>query len=170
MPIVYRGFPIVDGRPMADGGLSDGLPAEEAVRRGARRIVVIRSRPYKYRKKGGPQQAVLGWYLRRYPALRAAVARQAAVYNQALDFIRRPPPGVEILEVSPPENFRVSRFTRNLAALKTGYYQGLAVAGEVVSRWNRDQHPVYRGSLNPGTGGSWTCIEASDRDFCLESE
>lgn len=45
LPLFYRSFPEVDGRPMTDGGVSVAIPVEEAVRMGARRVMVIRSRP-----------------------------------------------------------------------------------------------------------------------------
>lgn len=50
LPVLYRGFPRIDGRAMADGGLTDAVPAAEAIRRGARRLVVIRSRTRDYVK------------------------------------------------------------------------------------------------------------------------
>ena len=58
MPLLYRDYPKVGGRPMTDGGVADALPVGEAIRRGARRIMVIRSRPREYRKRTGPAEYV----------------------------------------------------------------------------------------------------------------
>ena len=59
LPLLYRGFPLVDGVEMADGGLTDGLPVGEAIRRGAHRIMVLRSRPKPYRKRPSLMQPIL---------------------------------------------------------------------------------------------------------------
>jgi len=136
LPFLYRDFPIVDGRPMADGGLTDGIPAGEAVRRGARRIMVIRSRPKNYRKREGFLQFAVRWKMRQWPLLNAAMAQRVWRYNDAVALIRRPPPGVSIVEICPPENFRPSRLSRNPDALFEGYRQGRDMAEEAVALWN----------------------------------
>ena len=51
VPILFRGVVTVDGRGYVDGGVAAPIPVEEAYRRGARDIVVVRSRP---REFGGP--------------------------------------------------------------------------------------------------------------------
>lgn len=44
LPLLYRGFPEVDGRAVTDGGVAVGFPVQQAIRLGAKRIMVIRSR------------------------------------------------------------------------------------------------------------------------------
>lgn len=48
LPVFYRNFPEVDGRPMADGGVDEGIPVAHAIRMGARRIMIVRSRHEHY--------------------------------------------------------------------------------------------------------------------------
>ena len=50
MPLFYRSYPIVDARPMTDGGVADAIPIGKAIDLGARRIMVIRSRHRDYLK------------------------------------------------------------------------------------------------------------------------
>lgn len=69
LPIIYRGFPLIDGRPTMDGGIADPIPVHEALKRGARRIMVVRSRPKGYVKKAGLSQALMLWKLNNYSAL-----------------------------------------------------------------------------------------------------
>ena len=40
VPLLYRDYPRIEGRPMTDGGVADAIPVGEAIRRGARRIMV----------------------------------------------------------------------------------------------------------------------------------
>ncbi len=137
MPIFYRGYPQVGGRPMTDGGVADALPVGEAIRRGARRVMVIRSRPRDYRKGAGVAEWVLRRHVRQYPLLRQAMATRSRRYNEAVALIRKPPEGVSIIEICPPGNFRVSRLSKDRLILQEGYEQGRALAGEAMGLWER---------------------------------
>jgi predicted patatin/cPLA2 family phospholipase len=135
MPIVYRTFPLIDGRPTVDGGISDPLPVDAAIRRGARQIMVIRSRPKHYKKREMLSNAILRWKLKPYPALRNAIAGRVRRYNEALSLIRTPPPSVSILEICPPDNFRSARFGRNKGILMDGYEQGRSMGELAMRSW-----------------------------------
>lgn len=135
VPLLYRGYPKIEGRPMTDGGVADPLPVGEAIRRGARRIMVIRSRKADYVKKAGPEEFLLRWAVRRHPHLLRAMERRVACYRNALMLIRHPPPGVAIVEICPPPDFRASRLGKDLPALREGYRQGRLMAGEAMKRW-----------------------------------
>ncbi|MBN2331955.1 MAG: patatin family protein [Deltaproteobacteria bacterium] len=136
LPVLYRGFPLVDGRPMADGGLVDGLPVQEVIRRGARRIMVIRSRPRSYVKKESLLERLVNWKLQKLPQLKAAMATRIDNYNRTVRLLRQPPPGVTIIELCPPDTFRSTRLSQNPAVLMEGYRQGKALADEAVRRWH----------------------------------
>ena len=137
VPLLYRDYPRIDGRPMTDGGVADAIPVGEAIRRGARRIMVIRSRHRDYVKRKSPSDCLIRWHVRGYPLLRRAVTERIERYNAAVELIRRPPGGVGILEICPPVNFRVSRLSQDRAVLREGYDQGRAAAAEAIARWNQ---------------------------------
>jgi predicted patatin/cPLA2 family phospholipase len=137
MPLLYRGYPLVEGRPMTDGGVADALPVGEAIRRGARRIMVIRSRHRDYVKGNSPSEYLIRWHVRRYPFLQRAVAKRVRRYNDTVALIRRPPEGVSIVEICPPTDFRVSRLSKDLRILEEGYDQGRAAAGEAIALWEK---------------------------------
>jgi predicted patatin/cPLA2 family phospholipase len=137
VPLYYRTYPSVDGRPVTDGGVADAIPAVEAIRRGARRVMVVRSQQREYRKRENfLDEYVMAWYLRRQPALRNAMASRIARYNDTVDLLRKPPAGIDIVEVCPPDAFRVSRLTRDPAVLQEGYEQGRTAAVAAIARWN----------------------------------
>ncbi len=135
IPLFYRGYPFVDGRPMTDGGVADSLPVSEAIRRGARRIMVIRSQHRDYLKRNGPFELIMRWYIRRCPMLQETMAKRAQRYNESVALIRKPPEGVSVIEICPPQNFRVSRFSQNRRALQEGYEQGRALAPKAIECW-----------------------------------
>jgi len=135
VPLLYRDYPRVEGRPMTDGGVTDAIPVGEAIRRGARRIMVIRSRHRDYVKRDSLSEYLIRWYVRAYPFLERAVAKRVRRYNDTVALIRRPPNGVAIVEICPPERFRVSRLSQDLSVLQEGYDQGRAAATEAIARW-----------------------------------
>ncbi len=137
VPLLYRDYPRIEGCPMTDGGVADAIPVREAIRRGARRIMVIRSRHRDYVKRNSLSEYLIRWYVRGYPLLRRAVATRVRRYNDTVALIRRPPNGVEIVEICPPVNFCVSRLSQDLPLLREGYDQGRAVAVEAMALWKR---------------------------------
>jgi len=139
IPLFYRDYPRVDSRPTTDGGVVDAIPVGEAIRRGARRIMVIRSRRREYAKRNGPFDFFMRLCVRRYPLLQQAMAKRVRRYNESVALIRKPPFGISIIEVCPPENFRVSRLSQNRLILQEGYEQGRNLAVEAISRWKTVQ-------------------------------
>ncbi|MBW2537695.1 MAG: patatin family protein [Deltaproteobacteria bacterium] len=124
LPYLYRHFHELDGRTVADGGIADSIPVEEAHRRGARTIVAVCSRPADHVKRSGVETLAFSWAFRRYPRLAAAMRRRADRYNASLAFIRHPPPGVRVLQVAPPTDLPLGRFTRDPATLERAYRVG----------------------------------------------
>jgi len=135
MPVFYRNYPIIDGVPMTDGGAGDAIPVGEAIRRGARRIMVIRSRHRNYVKRNGLSDYILRMCVWRYPLLQQTMATRVPRYNEALAIIRKPPDGVSIIEICPPENFRVTRLSQDKHVLEEGYEQGRTMAVEAIAQW-----------------------------------
>lgn len=140
VPLFYRNFPEVDGRPKSDGGLADPLPVGEAIRLGASRIMVVRSRPRGYLKRRGASEYIVSMHVRHYPLLRKTVLSQEKRYNDSVALIRNPPPGIDIIEICPPRGFAVSRLTRDRLVLQQGYEQGRAMAAEAVALWNKGKN------------------------------
>lgn len=124
LPVLHQETPYVDGRSMADGGISDSIPVIEAYRRGARRMTVVLSEPWGYRKKPIRFSWIIKALLKNQSTLVQAMLDRHIAYNSALDFIANPPTDCKIEVIAPPVNFMVTRFTRNLIKLQSGYLQG----------------------------------------------
>lgn len=151
LPLFYRGFPVVNGRPMTDGGLTDAIPVAEAIRRGANHIMVIRSRPAVYRKHGRLMDGIAAWKLRHLTGLRRTMLERAAAYNRTVDLLRNPPTGIRILEVCAPESFRPSRLTGNVRKLFSGYRQGRRAGRTAVMDWMGGRWSAVGGSSEGNT-------------------
>jgi predicted patatin/cPLA2 family phospholipase len=136
LPVFYRGFPEVNGRPMTDGGVAEGIPVAEAIRRGAKHIMVVRSHHARYLKQDTLQHRYIRWKTRQYPALTATMRNRVAIHADSIALIQNPPPEVTIVEICPPENFTIGRFHRNREHLLQGYQSGMQAAGDAITRWS----------------------------------
>lgn len=137
IPVFYRGYPRVEGRPMTDGGITDAIPVAEAIRRGARHIMVVRSRHQDYLKVPGTFDLLFRRCLKHHPLLQQAIDVRAGRYNRTVALIRRPQEGICILEICPPKDFRVTRLSQNLQIIQEGYKQGRAFAEGAITEWKK---------------------------------
>ena len=135
LPFLYRAQITVGGVPLVDGGVSDPIPVEEAYRRGARRIVVVRSRPAGYVKEARWSSRLTPLLFRDRPAVAAAMQRTAERYRRAVAFLRSPPPGCQIIHVAPARPLVTQRTTQDLEALRADYATGRAAAEDAIRRW-----------------------------------
>jgi len=138
LPIFYRDTVKLNGRHWSDGGVSDAIPVREAYRRGARKILVLRSRERDYRKMPSKMEFLLPYFLKKTPALVPVMRRRPQAYQASLDFIREAPADAQITEVCVPDNFPVSRMTTDRDMLKRGYQIGRDIAGPLMDRVSRD--------------------------------
>lgn len=73
LPLLYNSFPLLNSQSMTDGGIASNLPIAEAIKRGAKKIMVVRSRHPSYIKKDTIVHKFIRWRLRRYPMLGKSV-------------------------------------------------------------------------------------------------
>jgi len=132
LPVLYRRFVPLGGRLVTDGGVADPIPVEEAYRRGARRIVVIRTRPVDRGKGRFLDGCVAALFLRRYPALRARIQDLHRVYERAVEFIRNPPAGTDVHQIAPPPSLRTSRISAGLDTIQADYRLGRTAGEEFI--------------------------------------
>lgn len=135
VPLLYRGFLEINGTRLVDGGVTDPIPAGEAYRRGARRIVVIRTRPALYRKKRGLENYLSSYATKKWPAISNAVKNQADTYGRCVDFLLDPPHDVEIIQIAPEVPLRCGRTTRKLDSLRSDYELGRSLGEWFVNNW-----------------------------------
>jgi predicted patatin/cPLA2 family phospholipase len=136
LPMLYRPTVFVAADPIIDGGVADPIPVEEAYERGARRILVVRTRPATTVKKPGLEQRLLSALLRRRPRLVDAIRRSPERYRRSVEFIRRPPAGCSVVQIAPPELLSTTRTSRDQAKLSRDYNLGRELAREAMKRWN----------------------------------
>ncbi|WP_031840352.1 patatin-like phospholipase family protein, partial [Vibrio parahaemolyticus] len=112
LPVLYRNGVLLNDTRYVDGGVADALPIAEAIKRGATKIMVLRSQIASYRKPRSKFSAITKRMLKETPALIEPMLTRDVRYNQTLELINNPPPGVEIIQVCPPETFKLKRLSR----------------------------------------------------------
>jgi predicted patatin/cPLA2 family phospholipase len=138
VPILFRRVVTVKGKAYVDGGVSAPIPVEEAYRRGARALMVVRSRP---REFGGPSpvESVIARVVLKEPGLRRAFAAYREVYARSVAWLRTPPAGCRVVEVVPAEHLRTGRTTRDVSALEHDYRLGRDAGEHAIRAWRASQ-------------------------------
>lgn len=133
VPVLYRGPVSVQGKVVVDGGVSDPIPVEEAYRLGARRLLVIRSRPAHVSKRPGAMEPIMATLLRRQPAVARATRQTALKYQRAVTFLSQPPADARVVQLAPSQGLRTGRTTQDGAALRHDYELGRTLAERELS-------------------------------------
>jgi predicted patatin/cPLA2 family phospholipase len=135
MPVLFKTPQYMGSERLVDGGVADAVPVEEAGRRGAARIVVIRSQAAGYAKKDGMENrltALLSW---RHPRLQETLQKKPETYMRSVEFIRNPPAGVQVYQIAPDPKLRSGRTTRDLESLQADYELGRSQGKSFAEAW-----------------------------------
>ena len=161
IPGFYRSGAMLDGISYLDGGVSDAIPVQEAARRGARTIVVIRTVPSQAYYT--PQ-----WFKRMerwlgdssLQPLLNLVQHHETTYRATLDFINKPPDKLRIIEIYPPRALSSMALGSRIPALREDYKTGrlcgryfLATLGRLLAERPplRRHTPVIAPVIAPAT-------------------
>ena len=134
VPIMYRRFVELDGMRYTDGGVSAPIPIEEAYRRGARDIVVIRSRPADFPGPSRLESTLARVMLREHRGLVKAFIAYRGIYARAARFARTPPRGCRVIQIA-PEALKTTRTTRDPSVLEADYAQGREAGERAMREW-----------------------------------
>jgi predicted patatin/cPLA2 family phospholipase len=134
VPVLFRRVVELDGSFYADGGVAAPIPVEEAYRRGARRIAVVRSRPDRFPGPSRVECMLAASMLRKHPGLARAFLRYRERYARASAFIAAPPRGCTIVHIT-PATLKTTRTTRDPQVLEADYAQGRRAGERAIAAW-----------------------------------
>lgn len=135
LPILYRAPVHVGEQRLFDGGVSAPIPVQEAYRLGARRILVIRSRPSHFMKRASVIGRLSALAYAASPAFARAMAYAHEAYFEAVSFILAPPPDCEIVHIAPEVPLATRRTTQDVRALQADYALGRKAGEVAMQRW-----------------------------------
>lgn len=125
LPFVSKGKHTIDGVTYMDGGWSDPIPVEWAIRQGATDITIIRTSPAQQRQKQAIHDYFGALYHRKDDVLKSVFAENHVRYNQTLDFIETNPHQVTIRQIAPERDLQTGSFTKMKKALYPDYEYGV---------------------------------------------
>lgn len=129
LPLVARTVR-VDGKPYLDGGLSDSIPIQKAVRDGNRKNVVIMTKEEGFRRRptDAAQLALIKVRYAKYPKVAELMENRHIAYNECLDYIDRLERKGQIYVIRPRRQSQVKRIERDQEKMQALYEEGYADA------------------------------------------
>ncbi|PHM58773.1 patatin-like phospholipase family protein [Xenorhabdus sp. KK7.4] len=125
IPGFYRNGVTLDGIVYQDGGISDAIPVEEAYRRGADTIVVVRTVPSQLYYTSQWFKRVERWLeTSSQQKMLRMLKLHATSYFRTQRFIENPPDDVQIFEIRPPAPLATMALGSKTKALNTDYHLG----------------------------------------------
>ena len=122
VPYVSRPV-VIDGVPYLDGGCSTKIPYPWAVSEGFRKIVVVKTREWGYRRKEDENRFVNRMY-RKYPEFVDAMNAANADFNRMTDELHMLHEQKKVFTIAPSETVAVSRFESDVEKLGALYWLG----------------------------------------------
>ena len=135
LPLLTRSPALVGERRLLDGGIAAPIPVQEAYRRGARRILVVRSKPAQFVKRRSRFSPLTAFAFRASPPLVHALSRAHLAYRGAVEFIANPPKGCAIVQAAPATSLATGRTTQNKRTLELDYALGRQAGERAIQAW-----------------------------------
>ena len=121
----------VCGTDYFDGGLSDPVPVEEALRQGCSRIVLLLSKRRDAVSTSAADDFLADRIQKKYPAAAEKLRCRARLYNQGIARAKELEAEGTLLIVAPDDTCGVSTLTKNRDSLKKLYEKGYQDAAQI---------------------------------------
>ncbi len=125
LPFATKGVHKISDKSYFDGGWSDPLPVKWAYENGAKKILVIRTKPKDLRIKQSWADYFGSKYFKSTPKLSQIFESSHEIYNEALDFMDDPPKGLKITQLAPKKLLKSGTYSYSKATLMLDYRYGL---------------------------------------------
>ncbi|RBW46643.1 patatin family protein [Psychromonas sp. B3M02] len=129
LPYLYKKGVAIGTDNFVDGGVALPIPIQEAYNRGAKKIIVLRTAPTD-RNVGYPWARKLkSWVCKtdKCPKVLDIITGYENAYNQALNFIKKPPKDAQVIEIAPPTKLASRILGSSDQALMADYQMGFEV-------------------------------------------
>jgi len=117
----------IDGQYYLDGGISDSIPIKQCQKMGYDKIIVVLTRPIKYRKKPLSKMMlkIIQFKYRHYPNLVQAMKNRHIDYNNTIDTLIELEKNNQIFVIRPTMPIHLKTIERNPKHLQEVYNLGL---------------------------------------------
>ncbi len=125
---------LFQGKYYLDGGTSDPIPVEQALRDGCDRLIVVLTRDRSYQKKPQGFKAFYSLALRKYPEMVRLLARRHQIYNQTLLRIAELEREGIADVIAPEQPLPIDKFEKSREKLMQVYELGFAAGEHYLQR------------------------------------
>ncbi|CBY28728.1 patatin-like phospholipase family protein [Yersinia enterocolitica] len=154
IPGLYRQGVDLDGVSYLDGGISDAIPVEEAYRRGADTIVVIRTVPSQAYYTPQWMKRMEHWLSESSLQQLVRIMQQhEQSYHRIQQFIEKPPGDLRIFEIFPPKPLASNALGSRIPALNRDYHLGRRCGRyflATVGHWLLPRDQLDQSEINSG--------------------
>ncbi|MDB4344248.1 patatin family protein [bacterium] len=137
LPFFSRGVCNVNGRQLMDGGWSDAIPVKRGIKKGAKKIVVIRTLPKDHKEDWSYFGIFGGFWHRNNPKLSKRFSDDHLYYNKLVDFLDKKHDGIDIYQLAPEKYLKTTSYASTLEKIEDDYRLGLETGMHFVSK-NRE--------------------------------
>ena len=137
LPFFSRGVCNVDGLQLMDGGWSDAIPVERAIKKGAKQLVVIRTLPADHKEDWSYFGIFGGFWHRNNPKLSKRFSDDHIYYNEIVEFLNKEHEGIDIYQIAPKKYLKTTSYSSTLEKIEEDYRLGLEMGMQFVAE-NRD--------------------------------
>ena len=133
LPFFSRGVCNVNGRQLMDGGWSDAIPVKRGIKKGAKKLVVIRTLPKDHKEDWSYFGIFGGFWHRNNPKLSKRFSDDHLYYNKVVDFLDKKHDGIDIYQLAPEKYLKTSSYSSTLEKIEEDYRLGLEMGMNFVS-------------------------------------
>lgn len=119
-PVVFQ------GKKYLDGGTSDPIPFQKALKDGCDRLVIVRTRDRGYRKSAEQGRAIYRHAFRKLPGMVRCIDTRHLVYNHQAAACERLEKNGTAIVLAPKKPIKISRFENDMKKLDFLYRDGWA--------------------------------------------
>ena len=129
LPVLFQ--PVKVGkRYYLDGGLSDSIPYQQAIKEGCDKNIVVLTRSRDYIKPAAHMMGVAGALYKHYPRLVETLEGRTQYYNESIEKIHALEQEEKLFVIAPDQTFGVGRVESDLQKLRRLYDEGYRIAKE----------------------------------------
>ena len=127
LPFFTKGICKINGLKLMDGAWSDPIPAQSAIDRGAKKIIIIRPYPKGYKIDGLNYLGLIaGYWWQNNPEISNTFFKEYDCYNKAVDFLINHNSNVKIIQICPDKILKSTVLGTGQQELLDDYHAGLA--------------------------------------------
>lgn len=126
LPYLYKKGVAIGDQHYIDGGVALPIPVQEAYHRGAKKIIVLRTAPTDLDTRSPWAHKLKSWVCKTQtcPKVLDIITGHENAYNEAVDFIHKPPQDAQIIEIAPPRKLASRIIGSSDQALIADYQMG----------------------------------------------